>query len=227
MTAGWAQPYPSSDEVNAIGTDPQLTPWPALNDTLDLVCGVGRFAVLAIPWEPGGETAFHIAQCAAKNGANPLCMFPSWSPHWDGTLTVRRTHELSQDIDYTSLVSEGAETGMVILDQFSRLHWGNVTSHDEREDVACRAGIQLLNLSRLAEIPVLVIVRRKKTPHMTISDLRSDGALEYDCDALVMVDPDHTTGTATLNVVKNRRGPTGTATVEWEALPRTVHRRSP
>jgi hypothetical protein len=203
-----------------------LTPWPALNEVLDMELGHKRFAVLALPWEPGGETPFHIAQRAAKSGANPLCLFPSWSPHWDGTLNVHRTSQLPDEVDYRRLIAENSGTGMVIVDQFSRLHWGRATTHEAREEIAKQAGMDLLTLAGRASLPVLVLLRRKKGAEMSSYDLRSDGALEYDSDVLAMVDPDYQTATATLKVVKSRYGPTGTEVVDWPVLPRTIYQRT-
>lgn len=201
-----------------------LTPWPALNKVFDMELGHKRFAVLALPWEPNGETPFHIAQCAAKSGANPLCLFPSWSPHWDGTLDVRRTAELPDNVDYPGLAKKGNGTGMVIVDQFSRLHWGSATSHAAREDVVDQASRDLLELALKASLPVLVLLRRKKGSQLAMADMRSDGALEYGCDVFAIVDPDHRTETASLHVAKSRFGASGTTTVDWEALPRTYYR---
>jgi hypothetical protein len=218
---------PGSRVRELLGLDeesrPLSTPWPALDDALDMELGRPRFAVIALPWEPGGETPFHIAQAAAKQAANPLCLFPSWSPHWDGTLNVSRDAELPDTVDYTSLAVKGGRYGMVIVDQFSRLHWHSVSSHAQREEVVSCAGKDILELSRKASIPVLVVLRRKKDSQLTIGDLRSDGALEYDADVVAMVDPDHRTASATLRVAKSRYGPTGTWNVEWPVLPRTVY----
>lgn len=203
-------------------------PVPALGDLLKLEMARKKFAVLALPWEPAGETPFHLAQAAAKHGARPLCVFPSWSPYWDGTLNVRRQDpaELTQAVDYKSLATKGDGTGLVIVDQFSRLHWDSVTTHVDREDIVATAGRELLALALHVGIPVLVLVRRKgKGPDMSVADLRSDGALEYDSDIFAMADPDHTTGTAALHVIKDRSGPSPTTTVvDWPLLPRTVYR---
>ncbi|MFB8038996.1 DnaB-like helicase C-terminal domain-containing protein [Streptomyces sp. NPDC056004] len=203
-----------------------LTPWPALDEVLDMELGRKRFAVLALPWESGGETPFHIAQRAAKSGANPLCLFPSWSPHWDGTLDVRRPAELPDEVDYENLASKGGKTGMVIIDQFSRLHWGRATTHAAREEAIENASRDLLSLALRASLPVLVVLRRTKNAGLDIADLRSDGALEYDCDVFATVNPDHESATATLKVAKSRLGPTETTTVAWEVLPRTYYQNS-
>lgn len=203
-------------------------PVPALNDLLRFEVGRKRFAVLALPWEPGGETPFHIAQAAAKHGVNPLCLYPSWSPYWDGTLNVRRRDpdDLPEAVDYENIATKGDGTGMVIVDQFSRLHWGSVTTHAAREEVVSEAGRQLLTLALQADIPVLALLRRRKGPNMSVDDLRSDGALEYDSDVIAMADPDYTTGKATLHVIKDRSGPAPTtAVVDWPVLPRTIYRR--
>ncbi|WP_411082914.1 hypothetical protein [Streptomyces sp. cmx-18-6] len=201
-----------------------LTPWPALDEVLGMEIGSKRFAVLALPWEPGGETPFHIAQAAARSGANPLCLHPGWSPHWDGALRVRRTAELPAEVAYRDLAVRGGEVGMVLVDQFSRLHWGSVTGHHEREDVVGAAGRELLELALKASLPVLVLVRSRKGGPLDFEALRSDGALEYDCDVFAMADPDHRTATARLRVAKSRFGPAETTTVAWEVLPRTHYR---
>jgi len=192
-----------------------LTPWPELNEALDLELGRKRFAVLALPGERGGETPFCIAQRAAKSGANPLCMFPSWSPHWDGTLNVWRPAKLPDDVDYGSLAIKNGRTGMIIIDQFSRLHWGKATTHAAREEVVAQAGQDLLMLALRASLPVLVLLRRTKAAGLDIADLRSDGALEYDCNVLATVDLHHRTATATLNVTKSRFGPRRVTTIGW------------
>ncbi|MFD7495876.1 DnaB-like helicase C-terminal domain-containing protein [Streptomyces sp. NPDC059832] len=152
-------------------------------------------------------------------------MFPSWSPHWDGTLDVRRPAELPDEVDY-DLASKGSKTGMVIIDQFSRLHWGRATTHAAREEAVENAGRDLLSLALRASLPVLVVLRRTKNASLNIADLRSDGALEYDCDVFAMVDPDRQTATATLKVAKSRLGPTETTTVAWEVLPRTYYQNT-
>lgn len=204
-----------------------LTPWPALDEVLDMELGHKRFAVLSLPWETGGETPFHIAQRAAKSGANPLCVFPSWSPHWDGTLNVHRAAVLPDEVDYENLVDKGSGTGMVIIDQFSRLHWGTAASHDAREDVVERASHELLALALRASLPVLVILRRTKNAGLDLRDQRSDGALEYGCDVFALVDPEYRAATATLNVAKSRFGPTEVTTVDWEVLPRLRYEGTP
>jgi replicative DNA helicase len=58
---------------------------------------------------------------------------------------------------------------------------------------------------------------------MSGDDLRSDGALEYHADAVLMVDPHPKNETADFLVLKHRNGPTGAFPgVHWPNLPRTA-----
>lgn len=205
---------------------------PALDEIASInVDGSKRFMAVALPWEPAGETPFVVAQTLARQGRSPLCIYPSWSPYWDGTLQVRRYHpnDLPGLELYKDLMATVKPGQPVIIDQFSRLHWDTVTSHADREDVAREAGQELLGVAAHHKCPVIVFLRRKTrgVVRMSLDDLRSDGALEYDADSLVMVDPRPDTATADLLVAKNRYGPTGLrADMPWPVLPRTVYRRA-
>ncbi|CAL9621411.1 hypothetical protein SUDANB6_05871 [Streptomyces sp. enrichment culture] len=170
---------------------------------------------------------FVVAQALAKQGRNPVCIHPSWSPYWDGALHVRRypVSDLPSLHLYDDLLHTLTPGQPVIIDQFSRLHWDTVASHAEREDVAREADRMLLAVALHRMSPVIVFIRRRTRDivRMSVDDLRSDGALEYNTDALVMVDPHRETATADLLVVKHRNGPTGLRTgAPWPVLPRTV-----
>lgn len=206
---------------------------PALDDVIPVPQGRPVFVALALPWEPAGETPFVITQALAKQGLHPLCINPSWSPYWDGALTVHRFDTPPEagptPYEHYKRWANGGPHRAVVIDGFSRLHWDAASSHDGREEVATDAGRGMLRLSRKLSGLVVVFLRRRTRDvvRMSVDDLRSDGALEYDTDALVMVDPHPATATADLLVVKHRNGPTGLRTgVPWPVLPRTVYRRA-
>lgn len=220
--------YRHSLEVG--GKDAISTGIPALDEQVYLERTQRQVVVIALPWEPAGETPFVIAQSLAKQGASPLCVFPSWSPYWDGALDVDRRPALGP-VPFDAITARAKPHQPVIIDQFSRLYWDpdTVVGHAGREDIAQEAGRRLLAMSSKTSGVVLTFVRRKTRDvvRMSPDDLRSDGALEYDADAVIMVDPNPSLGTADLLVVKNRNGPTGLMPDKpWPALPRTVYRRT-
>jgi hypothetical protein len=227
-TDGWSDPSQMTGQTRrklSLGI-------PALDEIASIDAdGSKRFMAVALPWEPAGETPFVVAQALAKQGRNPVCIHPSWSPYWDGALRVRRypVDDLPGLQVYENLMRTIEPGQPVIIDQFSRLHWDTATSHADREDVAREAGRKLLSIALRKKSPVITFIRRKTRDivRMSVEDLRSDGALEYDTDVLVMVDPHPETATADLLVVKHRDGPTGLRTgVPWPVLPRTIYRRA-
>jgi hypothetical protein len=204
-----------------------------LDEIVPVFEGRGHVVVIALPWEPAGETPFVIAQALARQGARPLCLYPSWSPYWDGALDVHRVADITQagPVLYESF-GERAQadgTGAIVIDQFSRLHWDAADSHAAREDIIGKASRDLHFLAKTLAVPVVVFIRRRTRDvvRMSVDDLRSDGALEYEAEALMMVDPHPETATADVLVVKHRNGPTGLRTaLAWPVLPRTVYRRT-
>lgn len=206
---------------------------PALDDIAPVFPDLPHVIVIALPWEPAGETPFVITQSLARQGVRPLCLYPSWSPYWDGALDVHRVEDIAAagPVPYADFGAraQAGDNGVVVIDQFSRLHWDAVTSHAAREDVATEASHDLLRMAKKIDRPAIVFTRRqsRNVARMSVDDLRSDGALEYDAQTLVMVDPHPETATADLLVVKHRNGPTGLLEgVSWPVLPRTVYRRS-
>jgi hypothetical protein len=203
---------------------------PALDDQLHLPRERKQLVVIALPWEPAGETPFVIAQAFAKQGAAPLCIYPSWSPYWDGSLDVRRLEEEAvSPVPYDRFRTAAGPHQPILIDQFSRLYWDVSRSHASREEVVELAGRDMHSLSQQVSAPVVVFVRRRTRDvvQMSGNDLRSDGALEYEADAVVMIDPHPATSTADMLVVKHQNGPTGLfAGVPWPVLPRTVYRRN-
>jgi len=198
---------------------------PSLDDFIGLAPTDNNVVVVALPWQPAGETPFVVAQSFAKQGHNPLCVNPGWSPYWDGALGVLRDGPL--DYDWIGTVAWSGQP--IIVDQFSQLHWDTVKGHAARETVVEEAGRKLHNLSRKTNAPVIVFTRRrtKDVVKMSGDDLRSDGALEYHADIVLMVDPHPRKDAADLLVVKHRNGPTGLFPgVHWPDLPRTANRRS-
>jgi replicative DNA helicase len=143
---------------------------------------------------------------------------------------VQRLEDPSKGVNYELLGERaGGRHRAVVIDQFSRMHWDEVNSHAAREEVVTQASQELHWLARAIEAPVIVFVRRKTRDvvQMSAQDLRSDGALVYDAEALVMIDPRTETATADLLVVKHRSGPTGPRLgVPWPPLPRTIYSRS-
>ncbi|GAA2930856.1 MULTISPECIES: DnaB-like helicase C-terminal domain-containing protein [Streptomyces] len=203
---------------------------PTLDDIVVLQQGRPHVIVLALPWEPASETPFVIAQALAKQGQRPLCVNPGWSPYWDGTLDVWRLLDPSQGVNYEALGQRARGCHQaVIVDQFSRMHWDMIDSHAAREEVVTQASQDLHRMAKAISSPVIVCLRRKSRDivQMCEQDLRSDGALVYDAEALVMVDPHSETATADLLVVKHRSGPTGPQHgAPWPVLPRTIYRRT-
>lgn len=200
---------------------------PSLDEQVPMPRDERQLVVIALPWEPAGETPFVIAQALAKQGASPLCLYPSWSPYWDGALDVDRRPALGP-VPFDAILGRANPNQPAIIDQFSRLYWEDGLGHVGREDIVREAGRKLLTLSTKTSGPIVVFLRRRTRDvgRMSSDDLRSDGALEYDADAVVMVDPDASTETADLLVVKNRNGPTGYMEDKpWPVLPRTVYRR--
>lgn len=200
---------------------------PSLDEQILIEPSQRQLVTIALPWEPAGETPFVIAQAFAKQGASPLCLYPSWSPYWDGALDVDRRDAIGP-VPVDAIVRRAKPNQPVIIDQFSRLYWEDGLGHAAREDIVREAGRKLLALSSKTCGVVVVFLRRRTRDvvRMSSGDLRSNGALEYDADVVVMVDPDVSTGTADLLVVKNRNGLTGYMEGRpWPVLPRTVYRR--
>ena len=198
---------------------------PSLDDFVPLDLGEKRLVVVALPWQPAGETPFVVAQAFARQGHNPLCVNPGWSPYWDGALDVYRLEGSGGPIDYDKVQARTRAHQPVVVDQFSQLHYDVVKSHVEREDIVTEAGRKLHDLARKMGSPVVVFTRRRTRDvvRMSVDDLRSDGALEYHADALLMVDPHPKRETADLLVLKHRNGPTGAFPgVHWPNLPRTA-----
>lgn len=200
----------------------------ALDDFIPLGPGRKAVVVVALPWQPAGETSFVVAQSFAKQGHNPLCVNPGWSPYWDGALDVLRLESAGGPIDYDVVKQRTGGSQPVIIDQFSQLHWDTAKGHAAREQVVADVGRALHWLAWERQSPVVVFTRRrtKDVIRMSVDDLRSDGALEYHVDALLMVDPYPKKATADILVGKHRNGPTGHFPgVDWPDLPRTAYRR--
>lgn len=200
---------------------------PSLDDFAPLDQDRPAVVVVALPWQPGSETPFVVAQAFAKQGRNPLCVNPGWSPYWDGALAVHRLEgpPRSAVIDYDTVTAFAGQGQPVIVDQFHLLHWDTGRGHAAREPVVEEAGRQLLALSRKKSAPVVVFTRRrtKDVVRMSGDDLRSDGALEYHADVVLMVDPHPRRDTADFLITKHRNGPRGAFPgVHWPDLPRTA-----
>lgn len=204
---------------------------PSLDDFAPLDPDQPTVVVVALPYQPAGETAFVVAQAFAKQGHTPLCVNPGWSPYWDGALAVHRLEGTPNRpvVDYGTVKAFTGAQQPVLIDQFDRLHWDTAKSHADREDVVSEAGRALHWLSWERQSPVIVFVKRRTRgiDRMSGDDLRSDGALEAAADAVLMVDPHPKTETADLLVLKHASGPTGAFPgVHWPALPRTAAYRN-
>lgn len=200
---------------------------PSLDDFVPLFYDEPAFVVLALPWQPGGETPFVVAQSFAKQGHAPLCVNPGWSPYWDGALPVHRLEGAPRGaaVDYDTVTAFAGQGQPVLVDQFDLLHWDTAKGHADREPIVEEAGRQLLALSRKKAAPVVVFTRRrtKDVERMSGDDLRSTGALEYHADTVLMVDPHPRRDTADFLILKHRNGPTGAFPgVHWPDLPRTA-----
>lgn len=201
---------------------------PSLDDFAPLLLDRPVVVVVALPWQPAGETAFVVAQSFARQGRNPLCVNPGWSPYWDGALDVLRFEGSGDPVDYDKVTELAGQGQPVVVDQFSQLHYDVVKTHAEREGVVTEAGRKLHVLARTTGAPVVVFTRRRTrgVDRMSAHDLRSDGALEHHADVLLMVDPHPRRDTADLVVIKNGSGPTGAFPgLHWPNLPRTAARR--
>lgn len=204
---------------------------PSLDDFAPLIPDRPAVVVVALPYQPAGETAFVVAQAFARQGRTPLCVNPGWSPYWDGVLAVHRLEGPVRRpvIDYDTVTAFAGQGQPVLVDQFDRLHWDTADGHADRETVASAAGRSLHALARKTGAPVVVFVKRRTRGIVQMSgdDLRSDGALEDAVDVVLMVDPHPKTETADLLVLKHASGPTGAFPgVHWPALPRTAAYRN-
>lgn len=202
---------------------------PSLDDFAPLPADGPAVVVVALPWQPAGETPFVIAQALAKQGRIPLCVNPGWSPYWDGVLDVYRLEAAAGPINYGVVEARTDGYQPVLIDQFSKLHWDVAKSHADRADVVSDVGRHLHWLAGERQSPVVVFTRRrsKDVVKMSGDDLRSDVALEPHADVVLMVDPHPRRDTADLLVLKHRNGPTGLFPgVHWPDLPRTANRRS-
>ena len=198
---------------------------PTLDDFAHLHVDDPHVIAVALPWQPAGETPFVVAQAFARQGHNPLCVNPGWSPYWDGALDVHRLESSGGPIDYDRVTALARQGQPVIVDQFSQLHYDVVKTHVEREEVVVQAGRKLHSLARTTGAPVIVFTRRRTRGVVQMSghDLRSDGGLEYLAEAVLLVEPHPRKETADLLVLKHRSGPTGAFPgVHWPNLPRTA-----
>ena len=203
----------------------------SLDDFVPLFADEPAVVVIALPWQPASETTFVVAQAFARQGHVPLCVNPGWSPYWDGVLAVHRLEGAPNRpvVDYDTVTAFAGQGQPVVVDQFDKLHWDTVKGHAPREEVVEGAGRKLHSLARKTCAPVVVFAKRRTRDVVRMSgdDLRSDGALEYHADAVVMVDPHPKNETADLLVLKHRTGPTGAFPgVHWPNLPRTAAYRN-
>lgn len=204
---------------------------PSLDDFAPLDVDWPAVVVVALPYQPAGETAFVVAQAFAKQGRTPLCVNPGWSPYWDGVLAVHRLEGAPTRpvVDYDTVKAFTGAQQPVIVDQFDKLHWDTAKGHADREGVVWEAGHALHWLSWERQSPVVVFVKRRTRDvvRMSEDDLRSDAALGRAADTVLMVDPHPKTETADLLVLKHRTGPTGAFPgVHWPVLPRTAAYRN-
>lgn len=121
--------------------------------------------------------------------------------------------------------SEAGGLSMVVVD-YLQLCGG--TTRDGRERDVAEASSGLKALAKEFNLPVVVLsqlnrsceARPDKRP--MLSDLRESGAIEQDADCVIMVyrhaayDSSANPGEVELIVRKNRNGPLGTVTVQWD-----------
>lgn len=92
-----------------------------------------------------------------------------------------------------------------------------------REQQVAEISRELKALARDLRIPLLLLAqlnrsvenRENRTPRL--SDLRESGSIEQDADAVMFIHQpdDHELGLRELTIAKNRHGPTGRVSVEW------------
>jgi replicative DNA helicase len=115
---------------------------------------------------------------------------------------------------------------MVVID-YLQLMRGPQSRNDNREREVAQISMGLKALGRELRVPVLALsqlnrgIEGRRAGKPQLSDLRESGALEQDADVVMLLhrSRDETNDTllneATLNVAKQRNGPTGVVTLQY------------
>jgi replicative DNA helicase len=117
--------------------------------------------------------------------------------------------------------SRHRDLGLIVVDYLQLIDVRGRSRDVGREQQVAEISRSMKALARELECPVLALSQLNRAPEARedhaprMSDLRESGALEQDADVVLMLhrddfyEPEKNPGQATLNVVKQRNGPTG------------------
>ena len=122
----------------------------------------------------------------------------------------------------TLAACRGEKPRLVVIDYLGLLRSGERAETRNLEVGAMTRALK--GMAKMLGCPVLLLSQLNREPDKRskgrpqLSDLRDSGAIEQDADVvLFLYRKEEATGETEIIVAKNRHGPTGTATVQWQA----------
>jgi len=119
-------------------------------------------------------------------------------------------------------VARRGNLGMVVVD-YLQLMEGSSNGENRQQDVSSFSRA-MKGMARDLQVPVLLLSQLNRGPDSRgeggprLSDLRESGAIEQDCDVALLLhrDAKGAPDDLSVNVAKNRQGPTGAFVLRWQ-----------